>query len=110
MSHPLLSAEDHIHFQNVSLIEAKYFFFRHFQKDFFEEREIRTLQSLLKEYLTIMENDNHSAYEIKSSYLKTLLICDYGDSIGLHVRHQKNEPEVVYDKRSSVSYVEAPIS
>ena len=50
MSHPALSDEDHINLRNVSLIEAKYLLFRQFQKVIFEEHEIRTLQSLLKEY------------------------------------------------------------
>ena len=104
MSYPVLSDE------NASLIKAKYLFFRRVQKVIFEEHEIRTLQSLLKEYMTIMENYNHSAYGVKSSFLKTLLIREYGDSIGFHVRHQKNESEVVYDRRNSSSYVEAAIS
>ena len=64
------------------LIEAKYLFFRHVQKVIFEEHKIRTLQSLPKEYIAIMENYIHSAYRVKSSFLKTLLICEYGDSIG----------------------------
>ena len=108
--HPVLTDKDHIHLQNVSLIEAKHLFFRHVQKVIFEEHEIRTLQSLLKEYMTIMESYNHSAYEEKSSFLKTLLIREYGDSIGFHVQHQKNELEAVYGKRNSSSYVEAAIS
>ena len=103
MSHRVLSDEDHIHLQNVSLIEAKYLFLRHVQKVIFEEHEIRTLQSLLKEYMTIMENYNHSAYGVKSSFLKTLLIREYGDSIGFRVQDQKNKLEVVYDKRNSRS-------
>ena len=110
MPHSVLTDKDHIHLQNVSLIEAKHLFFRHVQKVIFEEHEIRTLQSLLKEYITIMENYNHSAYEVKSSFLKTLLIREYGDSIGFHVQHQKNELEAVYGKRNSSSYVEAAIS
>ena len=76
----------------------------------FEEHEIRTFQSLLKEYMTIMENYNHSAYGGKSSFLKTLLIREYGDSIGFHVWHDKYESELVHDKRNSSSYVEAAIS
>ena len=60
--------------------------------------------------MKIMENYNHSAYRIKSGFLKTLLIRDYGDSIGFYVRHQKKESDVVYDKRDSSSYVEAAIS
>ena len=60
--------------------------------------------------MAIMENYNHSVYGVKSSFLKTLLIFEYGDSIGFHVLHQKNESEVVYDKSNSSSYVEAAIS
>ena len=84
VSHPVLSDKDHIHLQNVSIIEAKHLFFRHVQMIIFEEHEIRTLESLLKEYMTIMENYSHSAYGVKSSFLKTMLIRDYGDSIGFH--------------------------
>ena len=61
-AHPDFSGEDHIYLQNVSLIEAKHLVFRHVQKIIFEEHKVRTLQSLLKEYMTIMENYNHSAY------------------------------------------------
>ena len=57
-----------------------------------------------------MENYNHSTSGVKSSFQKTLLIRAYGDSIGFHARHQKNESEAVYDKRNSRSYVEATIS
>ena len=110
MSHPVLSDKDYIHLQNVSIIEAKYLFFRHVQMIILEEHEIRTLESLLKEYMTIMEYYSHSAYGVKSSFLKTMLIRDYGDSIGFHVRHQKNESEVAYEKRNRSSYVEAAIS
>ena len=53
--------------------------------------------------MTITENYNHSAYRVKLIFLKTLLIREYGDSIGFHIRHQKKESEVVYDKRNSSS-------
>ena len=92
-AHRDFSDEDHIYLQNVSLIEAKHLVFRHVQKVIFEEHKVRTLQNLLKECMTIMENYNHSAYGVKSSFLKRLLIREYGDSIGFHVRHQKNDSE-----------------
>ena len=57
-----------------------------------------------------MEDYYHSACGVKSSFLKTLLIREYGDSIGFYTRHQKNESEVFYDWRNSSSYVEAAIS
>ena len=60
--------------------------------------------------MAIMENFNHSAYGVKSSFLKTLLIREYEGSMGFHVRHQKNQLEVVYDTGNSNSYVEAAIS
>ena len=110
MPHPALSDKDRMHLVNVSLIEVKHSFFRHVQKVIFEKHEIRTLQSLLKEYMTIMEIYNLSAYGVKLSFLRTLQIPGYGDSIGFHVRHRKNESEVVYDKCNSNSYVEAAIS
>ena len=37
VSHLVLSDKDHIHLENVSLIKAKYLFFRHAQKVIFEE-------------------------------------------------------------------------
>ena len=110
VSHPVLSDEDHIHFQNASLTEAKYLFSRHVRKVIFEEHEIKTLQSLLTECMTIMENYNCSAYGVESSFLKTLLIREYGESTGFHAWHQKNKSEVVYDKRNCSSYVETAIS
>ena len=89
MSHPLFSGEDHIHLQNVFLIEAKYLFFRRDQKVIFEEHEIRSLQSLLKEYMAIMENYNHIVVRLNSSFLKTLQIREYGENIGFQIRHQR---------------------
>ena len=110
MSHPALSVEDRIHLLNVSQTKAKYLFFRHVQKVIFEEHEIRTLQSLLKEYMTIMEIYNHSAHGVKSSFLRTWQIREYGDSTRFHhVRHQKNKSKVVYDIRNGSSYVQEAI-
>ena len=59
--------------------------------------------------MTIMENYNCSAYGVKSSFLKTLLIREYGESTGFYVWHQKNKSEVFYDKRNCSSYVETAI-
>ena len=87
--HPVLSDEDHMHLQNVSLVEAKYLFLRQVQKVIFEEHEIRTLQSLLKDYCSTMANYNHNASGVKSSFLKTLLIREYGEDVGFYVRNQK---------------------
>ena len=90
VSHPILLDKDHIHLKNVSSIEVKYLFFRKVQKVVFGEHEIITLQCLVKEYVKIMENYNHNASGVKSSFVKSLLICEYGEDIGFHVRHQNN--------------------
>ena len=60
--------------------------------------------------MKIMEKYNHTAYGVKSSFMKTFIIREYGDNTGFHVQHQKNKAEVVYDERNSSSYVEAAIS
>ena len=57
--------------------------------------------------MKIMENNNHTAYEVKSRFLKTLVILEYGDSIGFHVR--KNELGKASDKCNCISYVKAAI-
>ena len=91
LSNPVFIHKDHIRLPNVSLIEAKYLFFRHVQKVIFEEHEIGTFQSLVEKYMAIMENYNDSAYGVKLGFPKTLLIREFGDSIGFHVRNQKYE-------------------
>ena len=108
VSHPVFSEVDHLHLQNVSLVEAKSLFFRHVEKVIFQEHEIRTLQSLLVEYKTIMENYNHNAFGVKSSFLKTLLIREFDGTIGFHIRSQKNESEEVYDKGNGGSMRKRP--
>ena len=35
--------------------------------------------------MTIIENYNDSVYGVNSRFVKTLLIGEYGDSIGFHV-------------------------
>ena len=54
-----------------------------------------------------MENNNHTAYEVTSRFLKTLLILEYGDSIRFHVRN--NELGKASDKLNCILYVKAAI-
>ena len=61
VSHPKLSDQDHLHLQNVTLMEAKSLFFRHVKEVIFENHEIRTLQSLVKDYQKTLFNFNHDA-------------------------------------------------
>ena len=54
------------------------------------------------------ENYSHSVYGVKSNFLRTFLICEYQESTGFGF--QKNESEVVYDKRCNSSpYVEVAV-
>ena len=39
--------------------------------------------------MKILENNNYTAYKAKSMFLKTLLIPEYVDSIGFHVRKKE---------------------
>ena len=57
-----------------------------------------------------MENYDCYANGVKSSFLKTLQIREYGEGIGFHVWYQKNQSDVVYIKCSSGSHVETAIS
>ena len=47
---------------------------------------------------------------VKSSYVKELLVHEFGASLGFYVPPRKNRSEVVYDTSGSASYIEAAIS
>ena len=60
---------------------------------FFTAHEILSLQSLVGEYKHVVI-DYHYGYDVgdvKSSYLKELLITEYNDSIGFKQRNVKNK-------------------
>ena len=85
--------EDNI--QNVNYEEVKQKFFRHVYEKLFEEGEVRTLKSLTKEYEQIRLNFGIVS-EIKSSYVKDLLIKEFGQQLGFASRESVNKSPIVY--------------
>ena len=74
------------------------------------DHEIITLQGLLREYKSIMWTYGLPNLGGKSSYVKEMLVREFGYGIGFHVPPRKNQSEVVYDTSGSSSYIEAVIS
>ena len=104
-----LTDETSQHLQRVNLREAQCIFFQHIHQVIFQDHEFRTLQGLLKDYKRIISNYGHNSI-VKSSYLKELLIKEFGEGIGFHERHQKNVSELVYDTTAGGTYIKAAIS
>ena len=73
ISNSSLKDSDPLHLQNVSKSDARNLFYRHVDEVIFEQHEIRSLQSLLQDYKTIMSNYGFPVGDMKSSYLKELL-------------------------------------
>lgn len=97
------------HLQRVSLREAQALFFSHVRQVIFHDHEFRTLQGLVNDYTRIISNYGHTSI-VRSSYLKMLLVNEFGDTIGFHERQQKNVSELVYDTTAGGTYIEAAIS
>ncbi|KAK5933636.1 hypothetical protein CgunFtcFv8_014099 [Champsocephalus gunnari] len=76
----------------------------------FTEREIRSLQSLLAEYKRIVGDYGYEVGDVKSSYVKGLLINEYQEKIGFKERNQINMSQWVYDVGGGGDYIEAAIS
>ena len=99
-----------VHIQNVTYLEMKHIFLRKVDNIIFIEHEIRSLQSLLLEYKNVASEHGFLVGNIKSSFVKELLIKEYGDKIGFYERNQKNRSELVYDTQGGGSYVEAALN
>ena len=99
-----------LHLQHVRLSEAREIFFKHVRTVVLEEHELRTLQSLLQDYVRILSNFGMNSSIVKSSTLKTLLQSEFQDRIAFHDRFQKNLSTLVYDTAAGGSYVEAAIN
>ena len=95
-----------MHLQNVSLNLARTEFYRYVDEVIFKEHEIRTLQSLLQDYKTILRNYGYPVGDIRSSYLKELLESEYKDKIGFQERSAKKLGELVYDKKGGGDYIQ----
>jgi len=70
----------------------------------FVDHEIITLQGLLCEYKSIMGTYGLPSLGVKSSYVKEMLVREFGDNIGFHVSLRKNQCEVVFNTSGSSSY------
>ena len=105
-----LKLDDAMHLQNVCISEARNLYFRYVDSIIFTEHEIRSLQSLLADYKRIVGDYGYAVGNIKSSYLKDLLIMEYQETIGFKERSDKNMSEWVYDVSGGGDYIEAAIS
>ncbi len=94
---------------NVTLREARTMFLDHVRSVIFEEHELRSLQSLLRDYCSIVSRYGFPTSGIKSSYVKDILTREFQDKIGFHPRSQRNQSELVYDCTGGGSYVEAAL-
>ena len=99
-----------MHLQGVRLSEARNLFFRHVDSVIFNEHEIRSLQSLLADYKRIVSDYGYPVGDVKSTYLKDLLICEYQDTVGFKDRTEMNKSEWVYDVRGGGDYIAAALS
>ena len=102
--------EENYHTQNINIDDARNLFFGHVDKVLFQEREIRSLQSLLSDYKLIVGDYGYDVGNIKSSYLKEILVKEYGQSIGFKERPQKNHSDWVYDVAGGGTYIDAAIN
>ena len=95
---------------NVRLREAQTILFDIIREIVFEEHELRSLQSLLKDYSSILSRYGFPTSGIKSSYIKNIMTREFKDKIGFHSRPRMNHSDLVYDTSGSGSYVEAALS
>ena len=103
-----LTDENSQHLQHINLREAQVIFFEIVQQIIFTDHEFRTLQSLLRDYIRIISNYGHNS-NVKSSYVKDILIKEFGDHIAFYERQQRNLSDIVYDNKAAGSYVEAAL-
>jgi hypothetical protein len=110
-SYQKMSDDDKLpHMHNVNLREAKSFFFDHIRTIIFDEHELRSLQSLLKDYNSIISRYGFPTSNIKSSFIKDILTREFQGNIGFYSRPQRNQSDLVYDTSGGSSYVEAALS
>jgi len=95
---------------NVTLREALTTFFDHIRGVIFEEHELRSLQSLFRDYSSIVSRYSFQTPGIKSSYIEDILSREFQDKIGFHSLSQWNQSKLVYDTTGGGSYIEAALS
>ena len=92
---------------DVTYRETQSMFIDHVRQVVCVDHEIITLQGLLREYKSIMWTYGLPNLGVKSSYVKEMLVREFGYGIGFHVPPRKNQSEVVYNTSGSSSYIEA---
>ncbi len=95
---------------NVTLREAQTIFFDHIRTVICEEHELRSLQSLLRDYNVMISRYGFPTSGVKSSYIKDILTRHFEGKIGFHSRPHRNQSDIVYDMTGGGSYVEAALS
>ena len=83
--------------QDVTLREVQTMFFDHVRAVIFKEYELRSLQSLLREYNATISRYGFPTSGVKSSCIKDILTQEFEGKIGFHTRPQRNESDLVYD-------------
>ena len=90
--------------------DARTLFFKRVDSVIFKEHEIRSLQSFVSDYKRIISDYRYVAGDVRSSYVKELLIEEYGETIGFKERSEMNKSAWVYDVAGRGDYIEAAIS
>ena len=96
--------------QNITYREVQTMFFDHTQKVIFEEHELRSLQSLLRDYCSIISRFGFPTSGVRSSFIKEILRREFKERISFYSRPERNHSELVYDVSGGGSYVEAALS
>ena len=82
---------------NVNLHEAQTIFFDHIRTVIFDEHELRSLQSLLKDCSSIIYRYGFPTSGFKSFFIKNILTREFEGKIGFHSHPQRNQSVLVYD-------------
>ena len=98
------------HFENVTQFEMKNLFLRYVDQIIFSDHEIRTTQSLLLEYKRLASEYGFVSGEVRGSYIKDMLIQEYGDLIGFRELKEKNKSELVFDRTGGGDYVDMAVN
>jgi len=110
-SYQKMSEDDKLpRMHNVNLREAQSIFFDHIRTVIFEEHKLRSLQSLLTDYNSIISRYGFPTSAARSSFIKDILIREFEGKIGFQSRPKKNQGDFVYDTSGGGSYFEAALS
>ena len=98
--------EDCSDHNRANIKEAQVLFFQKVNQMIFQEHELRSLQSLVREYSSILSTYGYDSIA-KSSYLKEILKKEFGDNIDFYSTKDPNQSDMVFDSTAAGSYLEA---